>query len=170
MLNYFRLLIFILMKKRVLLSAAVILLITACNQKETKNLSPEQQQAIVAKLDSAYSHHIEKQHADSLPNTFLADAIMMSPGEAETKGISAIKDWYANAFEYGLKTLSYTPTSIIGDENHLIEIGQSKVGLLLGEADTLAYENYKYIHVWYKQANGEYKLSRDMWNLDQAKQ
>ncbi len=157
------------MKKLILLSTAAFLLFTACNHKVSKDLSAEEQLSIVTKLDSMYSHHIEKQQADSLTNTFLADAIVLTPSEAEVKGINAIKDWYANAFEYGLKSVKYNTSNVTGDENHLIEIGQSTVGLLVGDADTLSYENYKYIHVWTKQPNGQYKLSRDMWNQDQAR-
>ena len=157
------------MKKLYLLSAAAFLLLAACNQKNDKVLSAEEQIKIVSKLDSLYSHHIEKQQADSLSNTFLADAVMLTPGESETKGINAIKDWYINAFAYGLKTVTYNPTNVTGDGNHLIEIGQSTVGLIIGDVDTVSQENYKYIHVWTKQANGEYKLSRDMWNQDQAR-
>lgn len=157
------------MKKGYLLSTAAFLLFAACNQKENKSLTAEEQLNIVSKLDSMYTHHIEKQQADSLSNTFFADAVMLIPGESETKGINAIKDWYTNAFAYGLKTSKFTATNVTGDENHLIEIGQSTIGLLIGEADTLSYENYKYLHVWTKQPNGQYKLSRDMWNQDQAR-
>jgi ketosteroid isomerase-like protein len=157
------------MKNLMMLSMSILLFVTACKKNETKALSAEEQSRLVKTLDSMYSHHIEKQQADSLVNTYLADAIVLTPGEDEVKGINAIKDWYANAFEYGLRTLNYTSTSIIGDENHLIEVGKSTVGLQIGEADTLTYEEYKYMHVWVKQANGKYKLSRDMWNQNQAK-
>jgi ketosteroid isomerase-like protein len=157
------------MKKLTLLSAAALLLFTACNQKVSKDLSADEQLSIVTKLDSMYSHHIEKQQADSLTNTFLSDAIVLTPSEAEVKGINAIKDWYANSFEYGLKTVSFVTSNVTGDENHLIEIGQSTIGLQVVDADTLSYENYKYLHVWIKQPNGQYKLSRDMWNQDQAR-
>lgn len=152
-----------------MLSMSILLLVTACKKNETKALSAEEQSNLVKSLDSMYSHHIEKQQADSLVNTYLAEAIILTPGEDEVKGINAIKEWYSNAFAYGLKTLSYTTTSIMGDENHLIEVGSSTAGLQIGDSDTLTYEEYKYIHVWVKQPNGKYKLSRDMWNQNQAK-
>lgn len=158
------------MKKTYLIIAALFSLLAACNTSQKTAMTAEEQAKLVLSLDSMYSHHIEKQQADSLSNTFLSDAILLSPSEAETKGINAIKEWYQNSFDYGLKTVQFKSTNISGDNNHIIEIGQSTVGLMLGDADTLSYENYKYIHVWTKQENGVYKLSRDMWNLDQAKQ
>jgi len=158
-----------LMKKPYLMIAGLVCLLAACTPNQVPTLTADEQLKLVQSLDSMYSHHIEKQQADSLGNTFLSDAILLSPSEAETKGINAIKEWYQNSFDYGLKSVKFQSTTISGDANHLIEIGQSTVGLQLGEADTLSYENYKYIHVWTKQENGVYKLSRDMWNQDQAK-
>jgi ketosteroid isomerase-like protein len=35
---------------------------------------------------------------------------------------------------------------------------------MIGDTDTLNYQTYKYMHVWYKQQNGSYKISREMWN------
>lgn len=158
------------MKKPYLLIAGLVSLLAACKPSQEPALTANEQLKIVQSLDSMYSHHIEKQQADSLGSTFLSDAILLSPSEAETKGINAIKEWYQNSFDYGLKTVTFKSTNVAGDNNHLIEIGQSTVGLMLGDADTLTYENYKYIHVWTKQENGVYKLSRDMWNQDQANQ
>jgi ketosteroid isomerase-like protein len=157
------------MNKLILLSTAAFLLFTACNPMANKDLSADEQLSIVTKLDSIYSHHIEKQQADSLIHTFLSDAILLTPSEAEVNGINAIKDWYSNAFEYGLKSVKYYSSNVTGDENYIIEVGKSIVGLQIGDADTLSYENYKYLHVWIKQPNGQYKLSRDMWNQDQAR-
>ncbi len=159
-----------LMKKSYLMIAGLVSFLAACTPSQKPALTADEQMKLVQSLDSMYSHHIEKQQSDSLSNTFLSDAILLSPSEAETKGINAIKEWYQNSFDYGLKTVTFKSTSVAGDNNHIIEIGQSTVGLMLGDADTLTFENYKYIHVWTKQENGVYKLSRDMWNQDQAKQ
>jgi len=101
---------------------------------------------------------------DSLENIFLNDAILLPEGEAEIKGITAIKDWYANAFEYGLKSMVDSTTSITGDENNIVEIGKTTIGIMFGDADTIAYETHKYLQVWHKQANGKYKISRQIWN------
>lgn len=157
------------MRNRIALLLLLAFALSACSKNEQKQLSTQEQSAIISTLDSMYAHHIEKQQSDSLVNTYLSDAIVLTPGENEIKGINAIKDWYANAFGYGLKTITFSATSVMGDEQHLIETGQSTVGLLMVDTDTLSYEYYKYMHVWVKQANGKYKLSRDMWNQDQAK-
>ncbi len=157
------------MKKVLIISTALVVSLAACNKQAKENFDLSKENTRVKALDSNYSHQISEQHADSFVNVFLADAIIQTPGEDELKGIRAISDWYANAFEYGLKSCEFNTTSITGDEQHLIETGKSKVGLLIGDADTLIYEHYKYLHVWQKQANGVYKLSRAMWNADAEK-
>lgn len=154
-------------RKLSIIGIVVTLALTACSDenKRQESLNPD---VLVNQLDSMYSHHIEMQQADSLVNTFLADAVLLTEGEAETKGIRAIQDWYRGAFEYGLKKVTFQSTQVELTESNIIEIGKSKVGLQIGDSDTLSYENYKYIHVWTKQANGKYKLSKDMWNNDAA--
>lgn len=157
------------MKKVLIISTALMLSIMSCKENAKEHFDINKESARVKALDSNYSHQISEQHADSFVNVFLADAVLLSPSEDEVKGIRAISDWYGNAFEYGLKSCEFNTTSITGDEQHLIETGKSKVGLLIGDADTLIYEHYKYMHIWHKQANGVYKISRAMWNADAEK-
>lgn len=152
------------MKNLQMLGLSLSLLFAACGGNNPKEFAPEEHIVKVRQLDSIYSHHIEKQMIDSLENIFLSDAILMPMGEAEIKGINAIKEWYKNAYEFGLKSIVDSTTSISGDEENIIEIGKSTVGLMFGDADTMSYETHKYMQVWHKQANGQYKLSRQIWN------
>lgn len=152
------------MKNVLYIGICLPLLFTSCGENKTKEFAPEEHLAMVKQLDSIYSHHIEKQMTDSLENVFLSDAILLPEGEDEIKGINAIKEWYKNAYEYGLKTIVDSTTSLSGDENNIVEIGKSTVGLMIGDADTMSYETHKYVQVWHKQANGKYKISRQMWN------
>ncbi len=152
------------MKNILFLGLSLTVLVAACGENKTKEFVPEEHSTMVKQLDSIYSHHIEKQMTDSLENVFLSDAILLPEGEDEIKGINAIKEWYKNAYEYGLKTIVDSTTSLTGDENNIVEIGKSTVGLMIGDADTMSYETHKYVQVWHKQANGKYKISRQMWN------
>lgn len=152
------------MKNIQILGIGLTLLLTACDNKEQKQFIPENYMAQVKQLDSIYSHHIATQTTDSLESVFLSDAILMPESEAEIKGINDIKEWYKNAYEFGLRTIVDSTTSITGDENNIIEIGKSTVGLMIGDADTMTYETHKYLQVWHKQANGKYKISRQIWN------
>lgn len=157
------------MKKYLLFSIiGVVMLGAACQQNNHKPFNLEEHKAVIASLDSQYKHHIQSQHADSLMNIYKADAVLLTPGEAEISGHSDIKNWYSSAFEYGLKSCDFMNSNFIGDENYIIENGHSRIGLQIGEADTLTYESYKYLHVWEKQENGKYKLVRDIWNADRA--
>jgi len=148
--------------------ASILLLSNACKQNDNKSFNIEVEKSSLAILDSQYCHHVQSQHVDSLISLYKADALLLSPGEAEITGHSNIKNWYQNAIEYGLRSCELKSTSVIGDEGYLIANGQCVVGLQLGDADTLVYERYKYLHVWEKQENGKYKLTRDIWNADRA--
>ena len=165
MLPYFRALFrYSKMKKLSILGIIVMLFLAACNPNKEKAFITPTHVAKVRQLDSLYSHHVQQQQTDSLKTILLSDAILLTESEEETKGINAITEWYTNAFAYGMKTIDFTATDISGDDNHFIEIGKAKVGLMIGDTDTLSYQTYKYIHVWYKQQNGSYKISREMWN------
>lgn len=153
------------MKNIQILGFALTFLFTACEgTKKQTEFKADDHLAHVKVLDSIYSHHISSKSVDSLENIFLNDAILLPEGEAEIKGITAIKEWYANAFEYGLKSMVDSTTSIAGDENNIVEIGKTTVGIVFGDTDTIAYETHKYLQVWHKQANGKYKISRQIWN------
>lgn len=157
------------MKRTLLLCiSAIVIFSSACKQNDSKSFSIEDQKSELAILDSQYCHHVKSQHADSLISLYKSDALLLSPGESEIKGHTDIKNWYSNAFEYGLRTCELESSSIIGDEKYLIANGQCIVGLEIGDSDTLTYEKYKYLHVWEKQESGKYKLTRDTWNADRA--
>jgi ketosteroid isomerase-like protein len=157
------------MKKYLLISIiGVVMFSTACQQDTKKPFNLEEHKAVISLLDSQYKHHIKSQHADSLMTIYKAEAVLLTPGEAEISGHTDIKNWYSSAFEYGLRSCDFTKSNFIGDENYIIENGHSRIGLQIGEADTLIYESYKYLHVWEKQENGKYKLVRDIWNADRA--
>ena len=145
---------------------AAVLFFASCNQKSTKEFDVEKHRSHIIHLDSQYVHHIVSQNADSISSLYHTNGILLSPGEAAVKGNTSIKSWYTNAFEFGLRKIHFSPSELSGDEQNFIEIGQVEVGLQMGEADTLMYEQYKYMHVWTRLASGEYKLSRDMWNAD----
>ncbi len=117
--------------------SAVLIFSSACKQNDHKSFNIEDQKANLAVLDSQYCHHIKAQHADSLNSLYKADAILLSPGESQIQGHTDIKNWYSNAFEYGLRTCELNSTSVIGDEQYLIVNGQCNVGLQFGDADTL---------------------------------
>lgn len=148
--------------------SAIVIFSSACKQNDDKSFNIEGQKSTIAILDSQYCHHVKSQHADSLISSYKSDALLLSPGESEIKGHTDIKNWYANAFEYGLRTCEMELKSLTGNEGFLIANGQCVVGLQIGDADTLTYEKYKYLHVWEKQENGKYKLTRDIWNADRA--
>lgn len=136
----------------------------ACNGKKDQTFVPEEYNAKIQELDSQYTHHLTMQHVDSLEKVISNDAIMLVEGESEVKGINAIKEWYRNAYEYGFKSVKDSITSLTGDENNIVEVGKSTIGLKIGDSDTLSYEVYKYLRVWHKQPNGVYKISREIWN------
>lgn len=145
-----------------------IVLFAACKQSENHSINTDELKAQINKLDSNYSHHIASQHADSVITLYKNEAVFMSPGESSTVGKENIKNWYLNAFDFGLRSLSYEIKELIADGTYVIESGRVKVGLTAPESDTLQYENYKYLHVWEKQENGKYLIVRKIWNNDVA--
>lgn len=150
--------------KNLILAISISAFLFSCKGKNEQTFVPEEYMSKIQQLDSQYAHHLMMQHTDSLEKVISNDAIMLVEGESEIKGINSIKEWYRNAFDYGFKSIKDSITSISGDENNIVEVGRSTVGLKIGETDTLSYEVYKYLRVWHKQPNGVYKLSREIWN------
>jgi len=139
----------------------------ACNE-QPKQMTAEDVQRLLLKLDSQYVHHVVSQQSDSMVKMYRADAQLYAPSENAIVGKEGIKNWFQNSFDYGLKDIRFQPTDVQVQGNTIIEFGKSAVGLRFADADTLQYENYKYMHIWEKQGNGSYALIREMWNADMA--
>ena len=135
----------------------------ACNQSK-QALNEEQMIAAINKADAQLMVLVANKDADSLTKVFATDATIYPPGEAGSKGIKAVQNWYKNAYEFGLCGIKYHNIRVYGSDEQIIESGSAEfISIITGTNDTVTIGDYNYLNVWAKN-DSTYVLKTQMWN------
>ena len=135
----------------------------ACNPSK-QALSEEQMIAAINKVDAQLMVLVANKDADSLTKVFATDATIYPPGEAGSKGIKAVQNWYKNAYDFGLCGIKYHDIRVYGSDEQIIESGSAEfISIITGTNDTVTIGDYNYLNVWAKN-DSTYVLKTQMWN------
>ncbi len=135
----------------------------ACNPSK-QALSEEQMIATINKADAQLMVLVANKDADSLTKVFATDATIYPPGEAGSKGIKAVQNWYKNAYDFGLCGIKYHDIKVYGSDEQIIETGSAEfISIITGTNDTVTIGDYNYLNVWAKN-DSTYVLKTQMWN------
>jgi ketosteroid isomerase-like protein len=147
----------------ILLMALGIFTLFACNPSK-QALSEEQMIAAINKADAQLMVLVANKDADSLTKVFATDATIYPPGEAGSKGIKAVQNWYKNAYDFGLCGIKYHDIKVYGSYEQIIETGSAEfISIITGTNDTVTIGDYNYLNVWAKN-DSTYVLKTQMWN------
>jgi ketosteroid isomerase-like protein len=147
----------------ILLMALGIFTLFACNPSK-QALSEEQMIAAINKVDAQLMVLVANKDADSLTKVFATDATIYPPGEAGSKGIKAVQNWYKNAYDFGLCGIKYHDIKVYGSYEQIIETGSAEfISIITGTNDTVTIGDYNYLNVWAKN-DSTYVLKTQMWN------
>jgi hypothetical protein len=136
----------------------------ACNQSK-QSLSEDQMNAIVSKSTGQLMMLVSNKDSDSLTKVFASDASIYPPGEAESKGIVKIQNWYKSAYEYGLCGIKYQVSKVYGTDEQIIETGTAEfISTITGTNDTVDIGDFNYLNIWSKKNDSTYVLKTQMWN------
>jgi ketosteroid isomerase-like protein len=128
-------------------------------------LSKAKMKAIVETQNEALGNCFTKGDVDKLAEMYTDSAKLSPNGSRFIIGRDSIKSFWKEDFKTSkvlkMETLVLT---INGDENYIYETGKAFSEILYN--DSVYHARVKYINVWRKQPNGEYKLDVDFWNKD----
>ena len=129
-------------KSQIILIILSLFTLFACNQTK-QGLSEAQMNAIVSKSASKLLVLVANKDADSLTKVFAADASIYPPGEAESKGIVKIQNWYKNAYDFGLCGIKYHDIKVYGFDEQIIETGSAEfISIITGTIETVDIGDY----------------------------
>ena len=149
-----------------LLSFAIILL--ACNSKEKEDdekgeekttvvFDLQKAKAFIDSINAKFSEAIMKADSNWLASQYSSDAAIL----LENSAIITAKDipsFWGGVVRSNMKDWTFTTTDLQADENFFIETG----GYVIKDANKKLLYKGKYVVVWKKQANGVWKLYRDI--------
>lgn len=131
----------------------------------SQTLSKAKMKAIVEKQNEALGNCFTKGDADKLAEMYTDSAKLSPNGSRFIIGRDSIKTFWMEDFKSSkvlkMETLVLT---IDGDENVIYETGKAFSDILYN--DSVYHARVKYINVWSKQPDGNYKLDVDFWNKD----
>jgi ketosteroid isomerase-like protein len=137
-----------------------------CSCKNSSQIvSREKLKAIVEKQNEALENCFTTGNADKLAEMYTDSAKLSPNGSRFITGRDSIKLFWTEDFKTSkvlkMETLVMT---INGDENLIYETGKAFSDILYN--DSVYHARVKYINVWSKQPDGNYKLDVDFWNKD----
>ena len=126
-----------------------------------------------ADIDTVYKLHTEfveamkREDTEFLVNCFEADGIVLAPGEPAAVGTDAIRGWFTNFFDNFVteKALPNNETYLDGGD-YVIETGHMDWVVRPKAGGESTGSMIKWVAVWHRQADGGWKMVRDIFNSD----
>jgi uncharacterized protein (TIGR02246 family) len=104
----------------------------------------------------------------SVAAAYTEDAMVMAPDSELVKGRPAIEAFWGEGRKAGFKNMRLEVTDFESSGDYLIETGKAWLDFQPAGQAAATAQAYKYLVVWKKQADGSWKIHRDIWNSTPA--
>ena len=150
---------------RVLLLAPFLLL-SACAEPgtETPDAEPFDLTTVRTQIESSnlvFGEGLRAGDAERIAALYTEDARFLSPDSTVRVGREAIRDYWQESLAF-LADMTLTTQSLNGTRDVLYETGE--VDTSIGIPDGVFVQRDKYVNVWVRQPDGQYRIAIDMWN------
>ena len=122
-------------------------------------------EAAVRRVTQEWVVACNTKHLDDLLEFYVADALVLRSNYAPVRGAAAIREFFFGALDAGLGEVEIDPVRVEVDRDMAYEAGRCKA-LVPGAAGKRREERGKYLWVFARQSNGEWKLAADCWSSD----
>jgi ketosteroid isomerase-like protein len=127
------------------------------NQRTPDTASADR--AAIARLAERENRAFASKDVDDILPVYSADVVMMPPNEPAIHGKDALRRWFASLFGQA----TFQPASCTSDDLELAgDLAVERMTLRNGAGQATG----KVIHVYRRQADGTWKITRDIWNDD----
>lgn len=122
-------------------------------------------EAAVRRITQEWVLACNTKHLDDLLDLYIADALVLRSNYPPVRGAAAIREFFFGALDAGLGEVEVDPirVEVVGDAAY--EAGRCKA-LVPGATGKRREERGKYLWVFTRQGNGEWKLASDCWSSD----
>ncbi len=122
-------------------------------------------EAAVRRITQEWVLACNTRHLDDLLDLYVSDAMVLRSNYPPIRGAAAVREFFFGALDSGLGEVEVEPlrVDIVGDFAY--EAGRCKA-LSPSSTGKRREERGKYLWVFARQANGEWKLAADCWSSD----
>ncbi|HQW11689.1 MAG TPA: hypothetical protein PLP06_06050 [Saprospiraceae bacterium] len=152
--------------KHILTSALFLIVFYSCTDHNTGvKIDKIKLKEIVTKQNNLLERYFKSGDAEQLALIYTDSAKLSPNGTDFILGRDSIKAFWMKDFKSSrLLEMSTDVLTTSGNEDIIYETGKTKTQSLY--KDSVYNFTVKYINVWIKQPDGEYKLDVDFWNED----
>lgn len=122
-------------------------------------------EAAVRRITQEWVLACNTKHLDDLLELYVADALVLRSNYPPVRGAAAIREFFFGALDAGLGEVEVDPLRVEVAGDLAYEAGRCKA-LVPGAAGKRREERGKYLWVFARQSNGEWKLASDCWSSD----
>jgi len=122
-------------------------------------------EAAVRRITHEFMLACNTKHLDDLLDLYVSDALVIRSNYPPIRGAAAVREFFFGALDAGLGEVGLDPlrVDVVGDLAY--EAGRFNA-LIPGSTGKRREERGKYLWVFARQANGEWKLAADCWSSD----
>jgi uncharacterized protein (TIGR02246 family) len=130
-----------------------------------KGESMSRAEAAVRRLTQEWVLACNTRQLDDLLDLYITDALVLRSNLPPVRGATAVREFFFSALDTGLGEVEVEPTrvEVVGDMAY--EAGRCKA-LVPSVTGKRREERGKYLWVFSRQSNGEWKLAADCWSSD----
>jgi ketosteroid isomerase-like protein len=123
--------------------------------------------ATLAKLDEDWSKAAQTKDPDKIAAFYSDHAVVYPPNGPIAVGKAAAREVWAGAFRDSSYTIRWKPERAeVGKGGDMGFTSGTYESTITGADKKISREKGKYLCVWKKQADGNWKAAHDMWNAD----
>lgn len=124
-------------------------------------------EANLRKLVQDWVAACNRRHLDNLLDCYAPDALVLRTNQPAIRGAAAIREFFFAALDAGLSDMELEPIRTVAIGDMAYEAGRCKM-LAPVAVGKRREERGKYVFVFSRQPNGEWKIMTDSWSSDLA--
>jgi len=122
-------------------------------------------EAAVRRMTHEWVLACNTKHLDDLLDLYVADTLVLRSNYPPVRGVAAVREFFFGALEAGLGDVEVEPLRLEVAGDLAYEAGRCKA-LVPGASGKRREERGKYLWVFSRQTDGEWKLAVDCWSSD----
>ena len=128
-------------------------------------IASDEVEALISKTGDQWAQHWNAGELDKLIQSYASDAVYMPPHHAAVHGRDAIHEYLKGPLRHGVRDLAYEVTFIKHSGDLAYDVW--RYSMSLPEPDgTMRKDRGKYLTVWRRQADGQWRIVADCWSSD----
>ena len=126
-----------------------------------ENFDLNQVKTIIKKNHLEYSENFAKGDATQFAKHYTSDASIFPTHFPKMTGTDAINSFFDSAYKMGVRNIKLTSHEVMGGPELVVESGSVELFI----DNNISIYKGKFIVIW-KQENEQWKMFRDIWNVD----